>query len=340
MSTEPPVGRAPQRRRSLLGIFLALGLMGFLGLAALVALGSLLGGIEGGAKRLGNDRVAVITVAGMIMSSAEPSVLGGAGGAGAAQLIDDIRDAADDDSVKAVLLRLDSPGGAAAASQEVYECIMAAREESRKPFVASMADIAASGAYYIAAACEKIVANRATLTGSIGVVMPAYDMSGLLQWIRVKPETIKSGKFKDIGSPDRSMSAAERQLLQQLVDNTYQQFLGDVARGRRVKTAAVAPYADGRIFTGEQARKVGLVDELGGFYHAVDVARKLAKLPTDEEPNLYFYGHGSLLQQLLEARSFGPSRAGWSLGLDPSRLPPLWFLCPQGAPQLRLGAGS
>lgn len=337
----PPPAPAP-RRRSMWGIFVAITIVGLLGIAVIAALVAVAGETGGVADRIAKDRIGVITVAGIISASAQPGMFGGTSGAGAEQLVEQIREAADDDSIKAVVVRINSPGGAAASSQEVFEALMTARETSRKPFVASMADIAASGGYYIAAGCEKIVALRATATGSIGVVMPGYDISGFLDWIHIEPEVIKSGKFKDIGSMDRPMTAEERQLLQQLVDTTYQQFLTDVAAGRQMKVAAIRPYADGRIFTGEQALKYGLVDQLGGFYDAVTVAQELAHVSTEGEPNLHYYGSGTIWEELLGAQSVlprGPQLPlpGWAAS---GGLAPVWFLAPVQFPLTDAGAGS
>ncbi len=328
----PPPGQAP-RRRSLLGLFLGLSLVGFLGFAALLVLVSLAGSSTSQLKRSGlaRNRIAVIGVSGVITSSSAPSLFGEGGGAGAEQIIEHVRAAAEDDSVKVVILRINSPGGSAAASQEVYDAIIRARDQSRKPFVASLADMAASGGYYIAAACDKIMANRSTFTGSIGVIIAGYDVSGLLSWVRVKPEVIKSGKFKDLGSGGRPMRPEERQMLQAMVDNVYQQFLGDVARGRKLPPAQLKPLADGRVFTGEQAKRVGLVDDLGGFWDAVALAQKLARLPADDHPNLYRYGEGRLLDQLLSGRAGLSSPAALSpvpRWLQGSGFAPLWLLAP------------
>lgn len=321
----------PRRRRSLLGVFVILVVILLLGYGLLVAILAVAGETTRTHQVDQGDEIGVITVAGIISASASSSLLGGASGAGAQRLIDQIRDAADDAAVKAVVLRINSPGGTAAASQELFEAIYAARE--RKPFIASMADVAASGGYYIAAACDRIVALRATMTGSIGVMMPGYDLSGLLKWIKVEPNVIKSGKFKDIGSPERPMNAAERELLQSLVNNTYEQFLGDVAKGRKQKVEQLRPLADGRILTGEIAKQKGLVDDLGGFYEAVRIAERAAGLKPSKHPNLSYYGRQTLWEQLLEVKSVAPapSAQGSLLGLT-QPLSPLWLLAPVSLP--------
>lgn len=328
--TEEPTRR---RRGSLLPLFVGLFLVLFVGYGVIVALIAAVGAGGRIGSTLAKDRIGVIDVSGLITAQSTMGMFGGVSGAGADRIVGHIRSAAADHTIRAVVVRIDSPGGTPAASQEIFSAILAARE--RKPFVASMADVAASGAYYVAAACDRIVANRATLTGSIGVMMPGYDLSGLLEWVRVKPTVITSGKFKDIGSFDRPMRAEERELLQAMVDNTYEQFLTDVAIGRKVPPAKIRPHADGRIFTGEQAKKVGLVDELGGFYDAVRVAEKAAGMAPSTEPNLYYYGRGTLLEQLLAvtptSRGSGPPAAAL-----PPLLAPLWLLGPFGAQLPRL----
>jgi len=287
--------------RPVLAIGLALAGLGLVTISVVVFLVTVIdqaSGLAGG--RLGGEKIGVIHLSGLIMADEQATLFGtSTGGAGA--VVRHIREAAKDDTVRAVVLRINSPGGSAAASQEIYEALMAARQS--KPFVASMADVAASGGYYAAAACERIMANRATMTGSIGVIMSGYDLSGFLDWLHIDPATIKSGKYKDIGAMDRPMTAEERRLLQAMVDNCYQQFLGDVARGRNVKVEAVKPVADGRILTGEQARQAGLVDELGGFWDAVQLAAKLGGVKQPESVELQTYGAGSLLDQLLASRA-------------------------------------
>jgi len=192
--------------------------------------------------------------------------------------------------------------------------------------VASMADVAASGGYYIASACDKIVANRASMTGSIGVIIGSYNLSGLMKRYEVTDTTVTSGRFKATGSPTRPFSAADRALLQGLVMDTYEQFVSDVAKGRGCDVQKIRRVADGRVMTGRQAKAAGLVDELGGFQRAVEVARDLARLPRGQQPNLYYMGRGSLYEQLLEADSLAPTRpAGAEQLLAPT---PLWLLAP------------
>lgn len=177
--------------------------------------------------------------------------------------------------VKAVLLRINSPGGSVAAIQEIYNEVINLRK-SGKVVVASLADIAASGGYYIASAADKIVANPGTLTGSVGVIFELVQAQELMKKIGVKIETIKSGKHKDIGSITRELTPEERQILQTLINNAYEQFVNAIATGRNIPKEKVLEFADGRIFTGEQAKTLGIVDEIGSRIDAINLAAKLA----------------------------------------------------------------
>ncbi|HEX7076956.1 MAG TPA: signal peptide peptidase SppA [Candidatus Eisenbacteria bacterium] len=180
-----------------------------------------------------------------------------------------------DSSVRAVVLRLDSPGGGVAASQEIYEAVRKLHEEG-KPVVASMGGVAASGAYYVACAADSIVANPGTLTGSIGVIMSFPNTEELFRKVGLKFEVIKTGKFKDVGSMWRPMTDDERKLLQDVLGNVYDQFIDAVSEGRSLNREDILPYADGRIFTGDQALDYGFVDRLGDLDDAVRMAGKMA----------------------------------------------------------------
>jgi len=178
--------------------------------------------------------------------------------------------------LKAVILRINSPGGTVAAVQEICQEIENLKKQGIK-VVASLGDIATSGAYYIASSCDSIVANPGTLTGSIGVIIPLVNFQGLMGKLGIKTETIKSGKYKDIGTSTKEMTPEEREILQQLVDNAYQQFLNAVKKGRGNKVKGNwEEIADGRIFTGEQAYNLGLVDYLGNFEEAKRITKELA----------------------------------------------------------------
>lgn len=182
--------------------------------------------------------------------------------------------AAKDKHIKGVLLRIDSPGGTVATSQELWDAVLAVRN-SGKPVVASMADVAASGGYYVACACDKIIAEPGTITGSIGVIMKTFNLQGLEQKLGIQPEIVKSGPFKDIGSPYRPMTKEEHDLLMTAVLDAYNQFVDAVVKGRKMKIEAVRRIADGRIFLGRQALKAGLVDDLGGYQYSIDILQKL-----------------------------------------------------------------
>jgi protease-4 len=181
-------------------------------------------------------------------------------------------------TIKAVVLRINSPGGSVGAVQEIYEEVIRLKEKGKK-VVVSMGDVGASGAYYIACAADKIVANPGTITGSIGVLMRLGNMEELFRKIGIKVEVIKRGKHKDIGSLSREMTAEEKRLLQGLIDDAYDQFLQVVIEGRNLRKSKAEKIAQGQVFTGRQAKDLGLVDEIGNFQDAVRLAGKLAGIP-------------------------------------------------------------
>ena len=213
-----------------------------------------------GAGWLARDLVAVVWVEGEIYESDE--------------IVETLDDLADNDAVDAVVIRVDSPGGAVAPSQEIYDAVGRVRE--KKPVVASLGSIAASGGYYVAAACDAIVANAGTLTGSIGVLMELPNVEELMRKIGVSGQILKAGQHKDIGSPIRPMTPEEREIMQGLLSNVHDQFVAAVAKGRKLEVGVIRPIADGRVFTGEQAQKLGLVDKLGGLQDAVALAGERA----------------------------------------------------------------
>jgi len=181
-------------------------------------------------------------------------------------------------TIKAVVLRINSPGGSIGAVQEIYEEVNRLREKGKK-VVVSMGDVGASGAYYISCAADKIVANPGTITGSIGVVMSLGNMEELFRKVGIKVEVIKRGKHKDIGSPTREMTLEEKKLLQRLIDDAYDQFLQAVIEGRNLDKSEAEKIAQGQVFTGRQAKDLGLIDEIGNFQDAVRLAGKLAGIP-------------------------------------------------------------
>jgi len=188
-------------------------------------------------------------------------------------------------SVKAVVVRIDSPGGAVGASQEIFSEI--ARLNKVKPVVASMGSVAASGGYYAALGAGKIVASPGTLTGSMGVIFKFPNLEKIFQKIGYKDEVIKSGELKDIGSPSRPLTAEERALLQDLLDEVHEQFIRDIAQSRNLPAEDVRKVADGRIFSGETAKKLGLIDQLGNFNDAVSLAASLAGMESDTPTLVY-----------------------------------------------------
>jgi protease-4 len=194
---------------------------------------------------------------------------------GADAIVEQLKEVREDSRVKGVLLRINSPGGSVGAVQEIHEEVNKLREEGKK-VVASLGDIATSGAYYIACAADKIVTNPGTLTGSIGVIMELGNMEELFKKIGFKTIVIKSGKHKDIGSPTRAMTPKEKELLQGIIDSAYEQFLKAVKEGRKMEEARIRKLAQGQLFTGEQALEDGLVDQLGNYQDSLELTAELA----------------------------------------------------------------
>jgi protease-4 len=207
-----------------------------------------------------SQRVALIRIEGMIIDSKDT--------------IDEIKEYTKDPLIKAIVLRIDSPGGAVAPAQEIYEEVRKA--VAKKKVVVSMGTVAASGGYYIASPATKIIANPGTLTGSIGVIMEIPNVEGLMNKLGIKTEVVKSGRHKDIASVFRGIKKEDREILQQVLDNVHEQFIIAVADGRKMLYDDVKKIADGRIYTGEQALKAGLIDELGNLEDAVQAAAKLS----------------------------------------------------------------
>lgn len=211
-------------------------------------------------QMVGADKVALVKLEGLLIN-AEP-------------VVEELNDYAEDSSVKAIVLRIDSPGGGVVVSQEIYNAVKNARKEGKK-VVASMGTVAASGGYYVAAAADRIVANPGTLTGSIGVKMEFANIEKLLEKIGVRGMVVKAGEYKDVGSPFREMSAQEKKILQDVIDDVHSQFIKAVAEGRNMQEAEVRAIADGRIFTGRQALDLKLVDQLGDLADSIKIAGEL-----------------------------------------------------------------
>lgn len=298
----PPPAFVPSRRAFPWGPFLggtAFG-CGCLPWLGLLLLGIFIAGIGGGAERgPSGDSVGIISVSGVITSGApDGGGLFGGGGADAQSIISQLERARENRRIKAVVLYINSPGGSAAGSDAVYQEVRKVRADGI-PVAVSMGDVAASGGYYIASAADRIFANGATTTGSIGVIASIPNFSDPNGWIHKSgydEVVIKSGKFKDMGNPFRPVTAAEKDLFQQMINDIYNQFLSAVSKGRNMPMARLKPLADGRAYTGRQAVKNGLVDEIGGLDDAVAYAAKKAGMGAN--PKIYKFG-GSPIDRLL-----------------------------------------
>jgi protease IV len=224
-----------------------------------ISISTLVGTFSGRHTRIFGEKVGVIEIVGAISDSKT--------------IVDQIKAFREEDAVKAIVLRIDSPGGGVGASQEIYREIQ--RTVSEKTVIASMGSVAASGGYYVAAACDGIVANPGTITGSIGVIMGYTNFEELLSKIGLTPVVIKSGEYKDLGSPVRTMTSDEQSLLQELTLKIHRQFVDAIAQGRQMQIDQVEAIADGRIFTGQEAETLGLVDRLGNVQDAIQWAGEL-----------------------------------------------------------------
>lgn len=197
--------------------------------------------------------------------------------------IKEIKELQKNDDIKSVVLRIESPGGSVAASQEILEAVKKLAE--KKPVIASMGSVAASGGYYIACGANKILANDGTITGSIGVRMEHVMLGDLFKWAKIHHETLTSGRFKDLASIDRPMTKEERGILQSVLDDIHAQFKETVAKARNIEPSKIDLIADGRVYTGRQAKELGLIDEIGGFTEAIALAAKLGNIK-DDDPKL------------------------------------------------------
>ena len=233
----------------------------------------------------GGARVAVVEIEGIIVDGAAA--------------VRELREHEENPAVKAVILRINSPGGVVAPTQEIFSAIQRVRKAG-KPVIASLGAVAASGGYYVAAACDRIYANPGTLTGSIGVVMQMANIEGLLKKVGVDYVVVKAGTYKDVGNFARAMTPEERKILQALLDDVYSQFVDAVAEGRGLDRKEVLAFADGRIYSGQQAQALKMVDDLGGFEDAVEAAGKLANI--SGRPKLLFPRRRFSLRDLLESR--------------------------------------
>jgi len=276
-------------------------------LLALYGLSKLMGGLFGGGDFDGRQKIALVEVNGVILDSND--------------IVRQLSRYRRDDGIKAIVLRIDSPGGGVAPSQEIYQEVLRIRADNKKKIYASMGSMAASGGYYIACATDRIFANPGTLTGSIGVIMAFSNAEELINKIGIKPEVIKSGEYKDIGSPTRAMTPEERKYMQTVSDDVHDQFITAVAEGRGLEMDAARELADGRVFTGRQALDIKLVDTLGGLEDTILQAARDAGI--EGRPKVVAQEkERSLLELFMGSRvSEGLETALW-----PHQLPRLQYL--------------
>ncbi len=281
-------------------LYFLLGVAVLFGIANLMAGNSMTGGGGSG------EKIAIVEIAGFIGDSRD--------------IVRQIRIFREDNSVQGIILRIDTPGGAVAPSQEIYDEVL--RSRTKKPIYASMGSVAASGGYYIAAAAEKVYANPGSLTGSIGVIMAFTNFEGLMKKVGVRPEVIKAGKFKDTGSPARSMSKKEKKYLQAVVKDVHNQFIEAVTKGRNLSKQQAKELADGRIFTGRQALDLKMVDELGGLEDAISSMG--ARLGIDGRPHVIQEVERETLMEWLMKNQVPDSFKTATLTQDFPRLQFLW----------------
>ena len=259
-------------------------------------------GLPGGAK------VAVVEVAGVIGVGTDR-------GLDTESIIRTLGEYRDNPAVRAVVLRIDSPGGVVAPTQEIFTAVRRLRE-AKKPVVASLGSVAASGGYYVAVSADRIFASPGTLTGSIGVVMQLANVEGLLKKVGVEYVVVKAGAYKDVGNIARAMTPEERRILQSLLDDVYDQFISAVAEGRGLEPQAVRAFAEGRIYSGRQAHGLKMVDDLGGLEDAIEAAAKMAGLPP--KPKVLYPKRRFSVRELL--------RNEWGLGPVSHMLPAMQTL--------------
>jgi len=287
---QPPV---PPQRRSRAGLWWTLGIVGgvflLLGCCAIATVSSFVGG---GSKIVGGDSVAVIYISGEISGVSAGGLT--AGNVTPEIVISQLKQAEEDDAVKAIIIRIDSPGGTASASEEI--AVEVAR--CTKPTIASIGDVGASGAYMIASQCDEIMSTNSSAVGSIGVIMEIGDYSGLAKKLGVKFIAIHEGEFKDAGSPWRGLTTTETAMLQADVRLTYDNFIAIVAKGRKMSDADVRKLATGWAWPGIKAKELGLVDTIGNYTDAVNRAGKLGNIVGEPTVVTYTDELGTLLQQL------------------------------------------
>lgn len=266
-------------------LFIAIGFLFFVGIYWLTRFS------EGGGPVTG-ERIALVKIEGVILDATDT--------------LEELKRYKENPSVKAILIRINSPGGAVVPSQEIYEEVQKIRKETGKKVIISMGTLAASGGYYIASASDRIVANPGTLTGSIGVIMELMNVEGLFKKVGLESVVIKSGLRKDVGSPFRSMTKEEREYLQSVMDDVHLQFIEAVVKGRGLKKEEVTALADGRVFTGKQALEYKLVDELGDLEDAILVAGKMVGIKG--EPKIIETKKKFSITDLLKSEFLGNAR--------------------------------
>ncbi len=279
-----------------------------LGIFAFLFLASVMGGVMQDRWKTSNSEIALVHVRGMLMDSTE--------------IIHQLSRYRRNPKIKAIIVRIDSPGGAVAPAQEIYDEILKIRG-SNKIVYASLGSVAASGGYYIACAADYILANPGTLTGSIGAIMAFNNMEELAKKIGVQPAVIKSGAFKDSGSPLRSMKPEERKLLQKVVDDVHQQFVQAVAHGRNLPEAEVKLFADGRVMTGKQAFDFKLIDEFGGLEKTKEILGQ--KIGIEGHPSILEEKENVPFMDWLLQSSISKNLTQTLLPLSSPRLQYLWF---------------
>lgn len=269
---------------------------GFLVILIGASLAAIMGTFDGDLYSTG-DKIAVIYVEGSIVSG---SIYDGLGYATPDGINENIRKAVEDENVKAIVLRVDSPGGSSTAGEEIYEEVKRAHDKGM-PIVVSMGNVAASAAYHISVPADVIVANPSTMTGSIGVIWTFQNMSEFYDQEGIEFHIAKSGEFKDMGGSWRGLSDEEKEYADSVIMEVYETFVTNVAEGRNMSVSEVKDLADGRIYTGKKAKELGLVDELGNFYDAIDIATELAGI--EGEPTIVYMNKPSLSSLLFGSES-------------------------------------
>lgn len=267
--------------------FLVIALFGFAGYFA----------VKHSSNNLGDGDIALVHIDGIISAGRTSSGLLGMTGRSSEDTVKLLDKISRIPHYRAIVLRVNSPGGTAAASQEIYEKLMQIRKNTGIKIVVSMGDVAASGAYYISSTADKIYAEPATLTGSIGVIAELMDLQGLYKKLGIVPETMKAGQFKDLGNQSRPMTKAEKKIFQDILDEAHSEFIDDVATGRNLPVDDVRALADGRVYTGKQALALHLIDGLGNLEDAEDEAARLAGITGTYK--VFDVDHKTFMEQLL-----------------------------------------